>query len=68
MKKFGTENTRDCIESALSNNHDLDKLPILDQAIKYAPKHVVQVINRFPNSVHVRDGNDTSCIPIHVAL
>ena len=59
----------DCIEKALStNNNHPDQLPILHQTILHTPEHCSQVINRFPDSVHVRDINNHNRLPIHVAL
>ena len=66
IKKWGREEIWDCIEKALSTNHNLDKLPFLHQTIRYTPQYCSEVINRFPSSVYVRD--DSNRLPIHVAL
>lgn len=58
----------DCIEKALSKQKGLNDLPfILHQTIQHAPEYVTEVMNRFPESIHVhRDRHNR--LPIHIAL
>ena len=68
VHRWGRQDVWNCIESALSTSKKLDSLPILHKVIEHTPKHCSEVINRFPNSVHVRDPNNYNRLPIHVAL
>ena len=68
VERWGGEDVWDCIESALSTNRNIDKLPILHQTIRHAPRYLAEVINRFPESVHVCDRNNKNRLPVHVAL
>ena len=68
VERWGRQDVWDCIESALSTSRNLDNLPILHKVIEHTPQYSSEVMNRFPNSVHVRDPNNYNRLPIHVAL
>jgi hypothetical protein len=63
IERFGEEKAWDSIERALSR---FDGLPILHRVIEYAPKYCFSVMERFPDSVFVRDERNRS--PLHIAL
>jgi len=63
IRRFGEERVWDTIDMSLSS---FTNLPILHQTIKYAPRHCLTVMDKFPDSTMVRDAQNR--LPIHVAL
>ena len=53
----------DMIEETL---YPFDDVPILHKTIEKCPQYIQKVLERFPDSVHVRDGKKR--LPIHTAL
>lgn len=53
----------DMIEETL---YPFDNVPILQKMIEKCPQYIQKVLERFPDSVHVRDGKKR--LPIHTAL
>jgi hypothetical protein len=63
VKRFGKENTMECIRQCLSPNKDI---PILHKVIIHTPEYIYDIMTSFPDACFLRD--DSGRLPIHVAL
>ena len=63
ISRFGRQRTWDMLEREIS---PYKNVPILHRMIEHAPEETMEVFNRFPHSIYLRD--EKNRLPIHVAL
>jgi hypothetical protein len=65
IKFCGATRVWDCIERVLRSN-TIPEQYILHSIIKYTPENTLDVIQRFPEALFLRDGKNR--LPVHIAL